>query len=102
MERCEAARSWREFERWDAAFHEALARATKNEAVIDILKSINFSHDEAAWGALKKKSLTEARRRIYQRQHRSILIALNRRESERAHQAIRQHLLAVRKKLLGY
>ena len=32
VERSEAARSWREFERWDAAFHEALARATKNEA----------------------------------------------------------------------
>jgi DNA-binding FadR family transcriptional regulator len=102
LERSEAARSWREFERWDAAFHEALALATKNHAVIDILKSINAARDEATWGVLKKKSLTAARRKIYQRQHRAILAALRKRESERAQIAIRQHLLAVRENLLGY
>ena len=102
VERGEAARSWREFERWDAEFHEALAKATKNSAVIDILRSINRVRDHAAWGVLKKKSLTEARRKIYQRQHRAILTALTRRESERAQKAIRRHLLAVRENLLGY
>jgi len=51
---------------------------------------------------LKKKSLTAARRKIYQRQHRAILAALRKRESERAQIAIRQHLLAVRENLLGY
>ena len=102
LERSEAARSWREFERWDAAFHEALALATKNHAVVKIIKSINAARDEAAWGVLKKKSLTAARRKIYQRQHRAILAALRKRESERAQIAIRQHLLAVRENLLGY
>jgi DNA-binding FadR family transcriptional regulator len=102
LERGEAARSWREFERWDAAFHEALARATKNHAVIDILKLINASRDEAAWGALKKRSLTAPQRKIYERQHRAILNALRKRESARARKAIHQHLLAVRENLLGY
>ena len=102
LERGEAARSWREFEQWDAAFHEALAKATNNNAVIDILKSINIIRDAPAWGALKKKSLTEARRKIYERQHRAIFSALEKRESARAQKAIRQHLLAVRENLLGY
>lgn len=102
IERAEAVRSWREFEQWDAAFHEALAEATQNRAVIDMLKSINALRDHAAWGVLKKKSLTAARRKIYERQHRAILMALTKRESERAQKAIRHHLLAVRKNLLGY
>jgi DNA-binding FadR family transcriptional regulator len=81
LERGEAARSWREFEQWDAAFHEALAKATKNHAVIDILKSINIIRDAPAWGALKKKSLTDARRKIFECQHRAIFSALEKRES---------------------
>jgi DNA-binding FadR family transcriptional regulator len=77
----DAARSWREFEQWDAAFHEALAKATKNHAVIDILKSINIIRDAPAWGALKKKSLTDAWRKTFECQHRAIFSALEKRES---------------------
>jgi DNA-binding FadR family transcriptional regulator len=102
IERGEAARSWREFERWDAAFHEALALATKNRAVIDILESINRIRDQPTWGALKKKSLTQVRRTTYERQHRAILSALNKRDAPIARKAIRQHLLSVRENLLGF
>jgi DNA-binding FadR family transcriptional regulator len=98
----EAARSWREFERWDAEFHEALASATKNHALIDILRSINQLRGDPVWGELKKKSLTKVRRAVYERQHRAILTALTRRESETACKAIRHHLLTVRENLLGY
>lgn len=102
VERGEAARSWREFEQWDAAFHDALAKATKNQAMIGILEAINECRDKAAWGALKRKSLTEERRKVYQRQHRAILNALKKRDAARAQKVIRKHLLAVRENLLGY
>ncbi|MDA0229394.1 MAG: FadR/GntR family transcriptional regulator [Proteobacteria bacterium] len=102
LERGEAARSWREFERWDAEFHEALALTTKNRAVIDILSSINRLRSLSAWGELKKKSLTPARRTIYERQHRAILTALSKRDSAGAQKTIRQHLLSVRHNLIGY
>lgn len=102
IERSEAARSWRDFERWDAAFHEALAQATKNRAVIDILRSINVIRDQPAWAALKKQSLTRARRTTYERQHRIVLEALTKRDPKRARAAIERHLLVVRQNLLGY
>jgi DNA-binding FadR family transcriptional regulator len=102
LDRGEAARSWREFERWDAEFHEALALTTKNRAVIDILNSINRLRSLSSWGELKKKSLTPARRKIYERQHRAILTALTKRDSAGAQKTIRQHLLAVRHNLIGY
>ena len=102
LERGEAARSWREFERWDAGFHEALAHSTKNRAVIDILISINRLRDLSAWGTLKKKSLAPQRRTIYERQHRAILAALEKRDSKGTQIAIRQHLRTVRQNLIGY
>lgn len=102
LARGEAAHSWREFERWDAEFHEGLARATKNFALIYILKSINQLRNDPVWGELKKKKLTKTRRALYERQHRAILTALTRREPESACKAIRNHLLTVRENLLGY
>lgn len=102
LERGEAAKSWREFEQWDAEFHKALALATKNRAVIDILQSINHTRDQSIWGELKKKSLTPARRKIYEGQHRAILEALMDRDSEGVRTSVERHLYTVRENLLGY
>jgi len=102
IKRGEAARSWREFERWDAKFHEALAQATKNRAVIDILQSINSIRDQTTWSNLKKKSLTPANRKTYERQHRTILGTLRKRDAKGTRARISRHLLSVRGNLLGY
>lgn len=102
IKRGEAARSWREFERWDAEFHEALARATKNRAVIEILQATNSIRDQAAWSNLKKRSLTSANRKTYEQQHRVILDALRKRDAKSVRVKINQHLLTVRGNLLGY
>ena len=102
LDRGEAAESWQDFERWDAEFHEALAAATNNHAIVDILKSVNEVRGHPVWGDLKKKSLTRARRKVYERQHRAILAALSKREAETARKAIERHLRTVRANLLGY
>src|SRR5882757_2507036 len=80
MERClrggEAHHEHEEFERWDAAFHRALAAATHNALLIQICDTINGARHQPLWGRLKKRNFTPERLRDYLRDHRDIYEAL--------------------------
>jgi DNA-binding GntR family transcriptional regulator len=52
------------------------------------------------WGDLKEASLTNARRRIYSRQHQGIFESLKNRNAVQAERLMREHLETVRNHLL--
>lgn len=97
----EAAISLEEFEKWDAALHQAIAGATHNRLVIEIFKVITGARERAEWGELKQRSLTEERRAQYHADHRRIVAALRMRDSEKAENEILRHLIRVRQNLFG-
>jgi len=97
----ESARSHSEYEKWDEALHRALAQCTKNNGVIALMDSINAQRNQPAWINLKKQTLTRDVRETYQRQHREIVAAVRQRDRKQTQEAIRHHLLEVRRHLLG-
>lgn len=100
--RAEAATVLEDFEFWDAKFHEAVADAAHNGFVARVLRLINEVRSQAAWGALKRRSVTEERRLQYQRDHRALADALRQRDGERARMLCVDHLLRVRANMLGH
>jgi DNA-binding FadR family transcriptional regulator len=101
IHKSEAARSYHEYEKWDEALHRALARCTKNNGVVAVMESINAHRNQPAWINLKKQTLTRGVRRTYEKQHRAIVEAVKRRDRKLTQEAIRQHLLEVKRNLLG-
>lgn len=102
LERAETAREWRDFEKWDAALHATMVRATRNQFLIDIFERIDEARRQSEWGKLKRASLTVERRQAYQREHREIVKALKERDGNLARKLLERHLLHVRQNLLGY
>lgn len=100
--RAEQAGSFEEFEHWDGALHEAIAAAAHNPLIDSVFQLMSVARTHAAWGALKRKSLTDERRAAYQQEHRALVAALVDRDAARATELARAHLLRVRQNLLGY
>ncbi len=65
--RGDEARSMAEFEQWDNKFHRAIARASKNQYLIGIVEGMHSIRRSEEWGALRRRGLTDDRRRAYQR-----------------------------------
>ncbi len=97
--RGDEARSMAEFEQWDNKFHRAIARASKNQYLIGIVEGMHSIRRSEEWGALRRRGLTDDRRRAYQREHREIVEGLCSRDPERARQAIVDHLDHVKRNL---
>jgi DNA-binding FadR family transcriptional regulator len=88
------------FEYWDARLHQAIFRATRNTALIAYYQALNHIRNQPSWIALKKKSLTRERQRLYDRQHTAIVSAVVSRLPDRAKSAMRAHLESVRKAMM--
>jgi DNA-binding FadR family transcriptional regulator len=91
-----------EFEQCDAAFHQAIANATRNALVIRIYEMINRARQNATWGKLKGHTGTPELRYLYNAEHDAILNALLQRDAEMARQRIVEHLVHIRRRMLGY
>lgn len=100
-DKAEAADSMEEFEVWDGQLHESIALAAHNGLVANIFSLINQARAQDDWGALKRHSLSPERRLAYQAEHRQIVGALTDRDLVRATACTRNHLLHVRRNLLG-
>jgi DNA-binding FadR family transcriptional regulator len=100
-DKAEAAESMEEFEVWDGKLHETIALAAHNSLVTHVFQLINRARDQDDWGALKRHSLTPERRLSYQEEHRQLVSALTDRDLVRAVTCTRDHLLHVRRNLLG-
>ena len=103
MEHClrggEEAKSVADFEEWDGRLHQTIVACARNQLLSDIYEAINGVRRTAQWGTLKERTLTSERRASYIRQHRAIVTALRERDSGRARQEIRDHLIAVKESL---
>ena len=95
-----AARNLADFEHWDAQLHQAIFRATRNTALIGYYRTVNQIRNQPDWIALKKKSVTAERQRLYDRQHSAIVNAIAARLPDKAKTAMRAHLESVRKAML--
>ncbi|HYH43442.1 MAG TPA: FCD domain-containing protein [Burkholderiales bacterium] len=102
IDKAEGATTLDEFERWDAALHQALATATHNRFVIRVLDMVAAVRDQAEWGKLKDRIVTPERRLDYQHEHREIVLALKERDADRARSAIVAHLQHARRNLFDY
>jgi DNA-binding FadR family transcriptional regulator len=100
--RAEAAKTLEDFERWDAALHEAIARAAHNGFIVGVFKLMNEARSQGEWGVLKRRSATPERRLAYQRQHRALVEAIRERDAEKARALSLAHLVEVRTNMLGY
>lgn len=101
MTNAEAAKSFQDFELWDARLHQAIAEASHNRLMIGIYGTITAARDQTEWGELKRRSVTVERRKLYEAQHRSIVTALRARDAIRAEAAALEHLRCIRHNLLG-
>jgi DNA-binding FadR family transcriptional regulator len=97
----EAAADHAEFEMWDGRFHQAIADATHNRLLIAVYQTITTSRDLTEWGELRKRSITNERRQEHNREHGTIVEALQARDAARAEAAIVAHLRTVQRNLLG-
>lgn len=106
MEECcrqaEQAATLEQFEYWDGAFHQCVAKATHNTFVVSVFDLINKVRECGEWGVLKKKSVTPERRSSYQSEHRALVNALKARDANAAKQAMLSHLVHVRRNLFDY
>jgi DNA-binding FadR family transcriptional regulator len=97
----DAADGWEEWERWDRSFHLSLVAATHNRLAIGVYEAIISIRHERPWLHIKQGHTDARRWQIYQQQHRRIVDRLAERDAKGATEAIRDHLLRVRVKMLG-
>lgn len=98
----EMATTLEEFERWDAALHEAIANAAHNGFIANVFRLVNEVRSHSEWGVLKRRSATPERRLEYQQEHRALVAALKERDAARARALCLAHLVHVRTNMLGY
>lgn len=95
-----AAKNLQDFEHWDGQLHQAIFRATRNSALIGYYHTVNQIRNRPDWIALKKKSVTGERQRLYDRQHTAIVTAIVNRLPDKGKAAMRAHLESVRKAMM--
>lgn len=101
LNRGEAAPTIAEFEMWDGLFHQTLIAACRNQLLIDIYDAINAVRRNADWAALKERVVSPARRSVTEAQHRRIFAAMRARDAQRAAREMKDHLIDVRRSLVG-
>jgi DNA-binding FadR family transcriptional regulator len=89
------------FEHWDGLLHQTIISAAKNELLAGLYMAINLVRLQPEWLRLKERTVTPARRILYQEQHSAIVEALCDRDPMLSSQLIRNHLEDVRRSLLG-
>lgn len=105
MEEClrgaEAATDVAGFETWDTALHDAIAVATRNQAMIAVARALARVRLQAEWGQLKARSMTPERKAALNAEHRAIVEAFRRRDKAEARAMLREHILHVQASMFG-
>ncbi len=99
--RKDASVDWHTYERWDGAFHQAVAEGAHNTLLLTLFNALNTVREATEWGRLRKSRLTDAHRQRSGRQHLAIVDAIIARDKDQAEAAMRDHLKSVHKALLG-
>lgn len=101
IERMRNAESVADYEHWDGMLHVTILAASRNELLATLYGALNSVRSQPEWVRLKTRSLRPERRALYQQQHEKIVNALIDRNPEGAHDALDEHLRAVRDNLLS-
>lgn len=88
------------FESWDAELHRRVFIASQNQLLVHINDLLGRARLQRPWMDLKRRAFTQARREAYCNQHAQIVLALRRRDGNAAADAMRNHLLAVKRALI--
>lgn len=96
-----AAKDTDEFRRWDERFHELLVISAQNTVFDAIYGVISGVWSQLRWGARLEGAYTTEWKRIYVRQHRSILESIEGRDLDRAEILVLEHWQTMRSNLLG-
>ena len=99
LERCRTDKE--AFSRHDSMFHEWLARSSKNPLLLHLYQQINAVRGHDQWDAMKNKILTPDEIDAYNRQHRALFEAIERRDLVSAVEHINDHLEKARQDLMG-
>jgi len=97
----DSASGWEQWEHWDRAFHRNLVAATHNRLTIGVYEAVIGVRHERPWLKIKQGHTDAAFWKGYQDEHRRIAAALAARDAPAAAEAIREHLIKVRIKMLG-
>jgi len=89
------------YERWDSAFHRAIAEAAGNALFLAVFDAVNKVREETAWSLLREAAHGTQRQARLAAQHRAIVDALAARDPRAAETAMRSHLQAVEQALLA-
>ena len=105
MEEChrnaDAAMDVAGFEIWDAALHDAIAVATRNQAMIAVARALARVRLQAEWGQLKARGMTSERKTALQAEHRAIIEAFRHRDKTDARTKLQRHILHVQAYMFG-
>lgn len=96
-----AAADWVAWEAADAEFHTALAGAARNPLLNGVLETVNAIRAQRRWGETRAQTLSPDRQAAYVCQHRAIVAALDAHDPAAAAGAMRDHLSAVHRAMVG-
>ncbi len=88
------------YEMWDYALHMAVANATHNALVVQILEHIHRLRRSNDWQRYRRTTLAPARKSVSDPQHRAIVEAIARHDPRAAAEAMRVHIRTIRRHLL--
>jgi len=89
------------FEHWDAELHHTIFACSRNEFLKEIHNLMRILRNQSPWFEMKKRSFSEDRRQVYNREHKAIVEALLARDPEGARSAMLGHLKTVEGNILG-
>lgn len=97
----EAVTDWAAWETSDTEFHTALAGTSRNPLLGGVLETVNAIRAQRQWGEARARTLSPETQAAYIRQHRAIARAIERRDPPGAAAAMRDHLVAVNRAMVG-
>jgi DNA-binding FadR family transcriptional regulator len=95
MVEAEPAADWRAWEARDAAFHAAIAAASRNPLLAALIRTLEEMRRRDDWTRLRARALTPERQAGNVRQHAAVVEAIARRDAAAAAAAMRAHLETV-------
>ena len=88
----EAATQIDNYEHWDFQLHMAIAKATHNKLLIELLELVNRMRRTAGWRGFRRESIEPSRKALSDQQHRAIVDAISQAEPGLASEAMRRHV----------
>ena len=104
MRRCNRiqreAGTWRQYENADNRLHRTVAEATGNTVLLALFDQLNAVRRAVVWGRLRDKPDHPPADHKSFEQHETLVRAISERDQEGAYQAMHDHLVSVRERLL--